>query len=182
VPPIVADRISSPRSPAPARPRQSRPVVDRVGRSPARQLARGLVALTAQRRAIVVLADLTTGTELDRHVAGPAPGPLDGDALLALVLPTEPTVCQASRLHEPSLRLLAQRWRADRLLIAPCTFGHTLVALAVVALAHDADSHVVVRAARPLCERFAVAVIGTRLFANAARCGGSDSSSFSADV
>ena len=56
------------------------------------------------------------------------------------------------------------------------------VALAVVSLHPGADSHVVVRAARPLCERFAVAVIGTRLFANAARSGAGDSSPFSAEV
>jgi hypothetical protein len=160
----------------------ARATVDRIGRCPARHLARELGALTGRKRAVVLLADLTDGTELVRHVEGPRLGSIDGDALLALVLPSEPMVCDAARLHEPSLRLLARRWRADRLLVAPCTFGHTLVGLAVVALPPDADTPVVVRAARPLCERFAVAVIGTRLFANAARYDGGDSSSFSADV
>jgi hypothetical protein len=167
----------------PPAPTCSRPVIDRVGRYPARQLGRELVTLTGRNRAVVVLADLTDGTELDRYVDGPRPGPIDGDALLALVLPTEPTVCDTARLHEPSLRLLAHRWRADRLLVAPCTFGHLLVALAIVAISPDADTHVVVRAARPLCERFAVAVIGTRLFANVRDfTQEDDSSSFTADV
>ena len=121
----------------------------------------------------MLLADLTDGTELDRYVDGPRPGPIDGDALLALVLPTEPTVCDTARLHEPSLRLLARRWRTDRL----------LVALAIVAIAPDADTHVVVRAARPLCERFAVAVVGTRLFANSRDFTlEDDSSPFTADA
>ncbi len=178
---MPATLATRPAAPAPASPRR-RPVIDPVGRSPARHLARELVALGGRRQAVVVLADLTDGTELDRYIAGPRPHNIDGDALLALVLPSEPTVCDASRLHEPSLRVLARRWRADRLLVAPCTFGHTLVALAVVSLAAETDSGLVVRAARPLCERFAVAVIGTRLFANVARAGAGDSPSFSADV
>ena len=164
-------------------PRLSRPAIDRVGRHPARQLGRELATLTGRKRAVVLLADLTDGTELDRYSGGPRPGPIDGDALLALVLPTEPTVCDTARLHEPSLRLLARRWRTDRLLVAPCTFGHLLVALAIVAIAPDADAHVVVRAARPLCERFAVAVVGTRLFANSRDFTlKDDSSPFTADA
>jgi hypothetical protein len=140
------------------------PHPDRIGRRPAGHLARELSALTGRRRAIVLLADPSTGAELYRHVDGPPPGPIDGDALLALVLPSHPTVCDTSRLHEPSLRRLADHWRSGRLLIAPCTFGHALIGLAVVALAPGAESLPIERAARPLVDRFATAVTGTRLF------------------
>ena len=140
---------------------------DRVGRRPARQLARQLGALTGRRRAVVLLADPSTGGELARHVEGPPPGAIDGDAVLALVLPSQPTVCDAARLHEPALRRLAHDWRADRLLVAPCTFGHNLVAVAVVAVPRHAEPLPIERAARPIAERFAAAVIGTRLFSAA---------------
>jgi len=138
-----------------------------VGRRPAGHLARELSAVTGRRRAVVLLADLTNGAELDRHVEGPALRGIDGDALLALVLPSRPTVCDAARLHEPSLRRLAEQWHSSRLLVAPCTFGHLLVGLAVVALATSTDAPLVERAARPLADRFATGVVGTRLLANA---------------
>jgi len=137
---------------------------DRVGHRPARQLARQLGTVPGRRRAIVLMADPSTGGERARHVDGPPPGPIDGDAVLALVLPSQPTVCDTARLHEPALRRLAHHWRTDRLLVAPCTFGHNLVAVAVVAVPHDAEPLLIERAARPLAERFAAAVIGTRLF------------------
>ena len=137
---------------------------DRIGHRPARQLARQLGAVTGRRRAVVLMADPSTGGELARHVDGPPPGPIDGDAVLALVLPSQPTVCDTARLHEPALRRLAHHWRTDRLLVAPCTFGHNLVAVAVVAVPRDAEPLLIERAARPLAERFAAAVVGTRLF------------------
>jgi hypothetical protein len=139
---------------------------DRIGRRPAGHLARELSALTGRRRAVVLLAHPSTGVELDRHVDGPPPGPVDGDALLALVLPSHPMVCDTARLHEPSLRRLAEHWRTERLLIAPCTFGHALVGLAIVALAPGAEALPIERAALPLVDRFAAGVIGTRLFTN----------------
>jgi hypothetical protein len=141
---------------------------DRVGHRRAGHLARELVAVTGRRRALVLLADPVTGAELDRYVVGPTPAAIDGDAVLDLVLPSHPVVCDASRLHEPSLRRLVHHWRSDRLLVAPCTFGHALVAVAVVAVAPGADALPIERAARPLVDRFATAVIGTRLLANAA--------------
>jgi hypothetical protein len=144
------------------------PSPDRIGHRPAGHLARELTALTHRRRALVVLADPTTGAELDRHVVGPPPAGVDGSAVLGLVLPSRPTVCDASRLHEASLRRLLQHWRADRLLVAPCTFGHDLVAVAVVAVAPGADPLLIERAARPLADRFATSVIGTRLLTNPA--------------
>ena len=137
---------------------------DRIGRRPAGHLARELTAVTGRRRALVLLADPSTGGELDRHVDGPPPGPIDGDAVLALVLPSQPTVCDTARLHEPALRRLAAQWRTERLLIAPCTFGHALVGVAIVAVAPAAETPLVERAARPLVDRFATAVVGTRLF------------------
>jgi hypothetical protein len=142
--------------------------IDRIGRRPAGHLARELAALTGRRRAVVLLADPTNGTELDRHVLGPLAGPFDGDAVLGLVLPSQPTVCDASRLHEPSLRRLVHHWRSERLLIAPCTFGHALVGLAIVAVAPTAEQLPIERSARALVDRFAAGVIGTRLFSNPA--------------
>jgi len=140
------------------------PTPDRVGRRPAAHLARQLSALTGRRRAVVILADPSNGAELDRHVGGPPPGPIDGRAVLRLVLPSHPTVCDTSRLHEPSLRHLADHWNTERLLVAPCTFGHSLVAVAVVAVAPGASALPIEHGARPLVERFAAAVIGTRVF------------------
>jgi hypothetical protein len=149
---------SAPQSPA-------RPSVpDRVGVRTARHLARALTAVTGRRRAVVLLADPNTGLELDRHVDGPPLGPLDGDAVLTLVLPSQATVCDTARLHEPALRRLAAQWRTERLLVAPCTFGHALIGVAVVAVAPAAEAPLVERAARPLVDRFATAVVGTRLF------------------
>ena len=144
------------------------PPADIIGRRPARHLARELVAVTGRRRAVVLLADPGTGTELDRHVVGPPPGSIDGDALLHLVLPSLATVCEVGRLHEPGLRRLANHWRCTQLLIAPCTFGHALVGLAIVAVAPGAEPLPIERAARPLVDRFATAIVGTRLFTNAA--------------
>src|SRR5215211_49406 len=140
------------------------PTPDRIGRRPAAHLARELSTLTGRRRAVVLLADPADGAELDRHVDGPPPGPIDGDAVLGLVLPSRPAVCDTARLHEPSLRRLADDWHTERLLVAPCTFGHWLVAVAVVAVEPGADALLIEHGARPLVERFAAAVIGTRLF------------------
>src|SRR4051812_11670787 len=153
--------------PPPAVPHFSAPA-DRIGRRAAGHLARELTALTHRRCALVVLADPTTGAELDRHVVGPPPAAVDGSAVLRLVLPSRPVVCDAARLHEASLRRLLQHWRAERLLVAPCTFGHDLVAVAVVAVAPGADALLVERTARPLADRFATAVIGTRLLTSPA--------------
>jgi hypothetical protein len=116
---------------------------------------------------LVVLADPRDGSELDRYSFGAVPAAADGDALLALVLPLEATVCDVSRLHEPSLRRLADHWGQERMLIAPCTFGSDLVALALAPVADDVPAPVVEREARRLSERFAAAVVGTRLFAAA---------------
>jgi hypothetical protein len=120
--------------------------------------------VTRRHRAVVLLADPSTGLELARHVEGPPLGLVDGDAVLDLVLPSHATVCDATRLHETALRRLATQWRTERLLVAPCTFGHTLVGVALAAVAPAAQSPLVERAARPLVDRFAAAVIGTRLF------------------
>jgi len=132
-----------------------------------RHLARQLSLLTGVRRALVVLADPRDGTELDRYSFGAVLADADGDALLSLVLPTEPSVCAAHRLHEPSLRRLGEHWGHRRLLIAPCTFGASLVALAIVPVADDVPAPVVEREARRLTERFAASIVGTRLFAHA---------------
>jgi hypothetical protein len=133
-----------------------------------RHLARQLAVLTGVRRVLVVLADPRDGSELDRYSFGAVLAQADGDALLSLVLPTEPLVCEVHRLHEPSLRRLADHWGRGRMLIAPCTFGTDLVALAVAPVADDVPAPIVEREARRLTERFAAGVIGSRLFAPAA--------------
>jgi hypothetical protein len=132
-----------------------------------RHLARQLSLVTGVRRVLVVLADPRDGTELDRYSFGAGLADADGDALLSLVLPTEPSVCDVHRLHEPSLRRLADHWGHQRMLIAPCTFGSGLVALALAPVGDDVPAPVVEREARRLTERFAASVVGTRLFAHA---------------
>jgi len=132
-----------------------------------RHLARQLSLLTGGRGVLVLLADPCDGRELDRCSFGAVLADADGDALLSLVLPKEATVCDVNRLHEPSLRRLTQRWGVDRMLIAPCTFGSELVALALAPVAGDVPATVVEREARRLSERFAAGVVGTRLFARA---------------
>ena len=130
-----------------------------------RHLARQLSLLTGVRRVLILLADPRNGSELDRYSFGAVLAGADGDALLSLVLPTEATVCDVNRLHEPSLRRLAECWGVDRMLIAPCTFGSDLVALALAQVTADVPAAVVEREARRLSERFAAGVVGTRLFA-----------------
>lgn len=132
-----------------------------------RHLARQLALLTGVRRVLVVLADPRDGSELDRYSFGAVLADADGDALLSLVLPSEAAVCSVRRLHEPSLRRLAEHWGRDRMLIAPCTFGTELVALALAPVGDDVPAPIVEREARRLTERFAAAVVGSRLFARA---------------
>jgi hypothetical protein len=132
-----------------------------------RHLARRLALLTGERRVLIVLADPRDGSELDRYSYGAVLAAADGDALLSLVVPMEATVCEVNRLHEPSLRRLAEHWGQARMLIAPCTFGSGLVALALAPVADDVPAPMVEREARRLSERFAAGVVGTRLFATA---------------
>src|SRR5262249_36960985 len=139
---------------------------DPRGFGAARHLARRIAMLTGLRRVLVVLADPCLGTELGRYEFGaPVPG-IDTNALLELVLPTDACVCDVARLHEPALRRLADHWAADRILVAPCTFGHELVALAVAPVGATPTA-AVEREVRRLTERFAASVIGTRLFSRA---------------
>jgi hypothetical protein len=134
---------------------------------PERQLALELAGRSRADGAVVVLADPQGGGEVGRCVLGHRVPTVDGDALLDLVLPSEATVCDVARIHEPSLRRLALHWKADRLLVAPCSFGNTLVALAIVPLGVGISARRIERDARGLCECFAAAVVGTRLLANA---------------
>jgi hypothetical protein len=144
------------------------PPPDRVGRRAAAALACELAGRTGHLGALILLAHPDDGSEIGRHVVGVPLPPVDGDALLGLVLPSEATVCDAGRIREMSLRRLARHWHADRLLVAPCTFGNLLVALAVVPIGLGVRGRLVEREARVITERFAAAVIGTRLFVNAA--------------
>jgi hypothetical protein len=132
------------------------------------ELALELALRSRAAGALIVLADPLGGGEIGRCVVGPCLPAVDGNALLDLVLPSEATVCDVGRIHEPSLRRLARHWNADRLLVAPCSFGTTLVALAIVPLGPGLSARRIERDARGVCERFAAAVIGTRLLAHAA--------------
>jgi hypothetical protein len=134
---------------------------------PEHHLACALAARSRSDEALVVLADPEGGGEIGRYVLGHRLPPIDGGALLDLVLPSEATVCDLARIHEPSLRRLARYWQTDRLLVAPCSFGHSLVALAVVPLGLGVSARRLERDARPVCERFAASVTGNRLIVNA---------------
>jgi hypothetical protein len=140
--------------------------VDRTGRRDARRLALDLAVLVGRPASLVVLADPVSGGELARASAGHPPA-VDGEELLELVLPSEPVVCDAARVHNGELRRLACAWRVSRLLIVPCLFGNDLVALAVAPLGDRADARAVLVAARCQAERFAARVTATRLFGRA---------------
>jgi hypothetical protein len=137
---------------------------DLVGEKAARRLALDLAALVGRPDALVLVAHPTRQDELARASAG-RPPVVDGDALLALVLPTDPTVCDAFRIHDRSVRALAAHWRISRILVAPCAFGTDLVGLALAPVDLSTDRTALQLAAIPLVERFAARVVSTRLVA-----------------
>jgi hypothetical protein len=96
----------------------------------AQDLALDLCAVTGRAQAAVVVVDPLAMAEQARMVVG-GDIPLPNGALVDLVLPTEPSVCAVDRTHDRSLRALADAWHADHLLLAPVTFGHDLLAVAV---------------------------------------------------
>ena len=152
----------------PTEPAPIHTATDAVGLRGARRLALDLTRIVRRRNCVVVLANPLDGTELASVCVGRAPL-VDGDALLALVVSSEPAVCPTSRLHDASLRRLAVEWHADRLLVVPCFFGHDLIALAVAPLDNPAETRQAEIAARCVAERFAAHVVGTRLFSNGRR-------------
>jgi hypothetical protein len=137
--------------------------VDRPGRRDARRFALDLAILVGRPASLVVLAHPVWGGEWARASAGPAP-PADGDALLRLVLPTEPTVCDMARVHDGGLRHLASMWDTRRLLVVPCVFGNDLVAVAVAPVPGHSDGRGLAAAARCQAERFAARLTAHRLF------------------
>jgi hypothetical protein len=147
-------------------PASSRTAADAVGLHGARRLALDLTRIVARRNAVVVLANPLDGTELARVCVG-RPPLVDGDALLALVVSSEPAVCLTARLHDASLRRLGVEWQAERLLVVPCFFGHDLIALAVAPVHNRLETRQAELAARCVAERFGAHVVGTRLLANA---------------
>jgi hypothetical protein len=145
-------------------PALSHTMTDTVGLRGARRLALDLTRIVRRRNCVVVLANPLDGTELARVCVGGAPL-VDGDALLALVMSSEPAVCVTARLHDASLHRLGVAWHAERLLVVPCFFGHDLVALAIAPIDKPVESRQAEIAARAVAERFAAHVVGTRLFA-----------------
>jgi hypothetical protein len=139
-------------------------IVDLVGERAARRLALDVGALVGRPDVLVLLAHPTTRQELARVSTGRVP-PVDGSALLGLVLPTDPTVCDVLRLHEPNLRALARHWRAPRVLVAPCVLGTELVGLALAPADVAMARRPVEQAAIALVERFSARVVATRLVA-----------------
>jgi hypothetical protein len=124
-------------------------------------LAHHLAALGRGDAALVVVLDPEHQVPIGRRVIGPAL-PEDADGIAGLVVPSTPSVVEVSRVHDPDLRDVAGRWQAHRLLLVPCTFGHDLLALAVVPLADGCQPDR--RAAAAYAERFGAAATRARLF------------------
>jgi hypothetical protein len=122
----------------------------------AQDLALDLCSVTGQAQAAVVVVDPLAMVEQGRTVVG-GEIPLPEGALVDLVLPTEPTVCTVERTHDRGLRVLADAWHAERLVLAPVTFGHDLLAVAVapVTVLSTADR----RRIADLAERAAAAMM-----------------------
>jgi hypothetical protein len=105
------------------------------------------------------------GVPEDRVVVGPGL-PAEADGIAGLVLPSDPIVVDAGKVHDPGVRELAGRWKTERLLVVPSTFGADMVAIGVVPLAAGAQPDR--RTAGALAERFAAAVLRDRLLVGCA--------------
>jgi hypothetical protein len=136
------------------------PEADATTHSMACRLARDLCSLGRGDAALVVLVDPVTARPLGRCTIGPRPD--GGDGIVGLVLPTEPCVVDAARVHNAPVHLVADAWGTDRLLLVPCTFGNDLLAVAVLPVAADATPDR--RLAAVVADRFAAALTRARLF------------------
>lgn len=124
----------------------------------ARELALELSGIAGLGCAAVMVANPITRAEAGRATVGPC-APLPPGALLDLVLPTEPSVCSVKRTHDRVLRALAETWAVDEVLLAPCTFGHDLLAVAVAPLGDVPDRRAALRSAGEVAERTAAAMV-----------------------
>jgi hypothetical protein len=124
----------------------------------ARDVALELSGIAGGGCAAVVLANPLTHGEVGRATVGPC-APMPAGALVDLVPPTEPSVCQANRTHDATLRGLAETWGRDRMLLVPCTFGNDLLAVGVAPLGEVTDLPAALRAAGDVAEKAAAALV-----------------------
>lgn len=136
------------------------PEADATTHSLACRLARDLCDLGRGDAALVVLVDPLTALPIARCTVGLRPDGVDG--IVSLVLPTEPCIVEAARVHNAAVHLVAAAWASEQLLLVPCTFGHDLLAVAVAPVTAEAmpDRH----EAAVVAERFAAALTKARLF------------------
>jgi hypothetical protein len=129
-----------------------------------RRLAAELAA-QADGSALVVLTDPVTNRSIGTAIAGRTlpPGVC---SITELVMPSDPIVCDASRVHHAGLRNVARAWGASHVLLVPCLFGNDLIAVAL-APAPDEHARELVQASTALAERFSAAVVRARLMARA---------------
>jgi hypothetical protein len=134
------------------------PTARRIRLASPAQLAVDLAAALSAENVLVVM----DGPERRQTIAGRAVA-ADVDSLFGLVLASDPCVVDARRVHHVGLRHVADVWESDRLLLAPCVFGHEVVAIVLASVAAGAGAAALERAALPLVERFAAAVARDRV-------------------
>jgi hypothetical protein len=145
------------------------PTARRIRPASPAQLAVDLVAALAAENVLVVM----DGPERRQTIAGRAVA-ADVDSLFDLILASDPCVVDARRAHHLGLRHVADVWESDRLLLAPCVFGHEVVAIVLASVDADADHRALERAALPFVERFAAAVARDRVLHLAAGPGAAE--------
>ncbi len=129
------------------------------------RFAHDLAATSGLGCSAVVLVDPVAAFERPVVTVGPPPGLLDTADLVDLVVATEPVVVVASRTHAHGLRELAAAWGTERLLVAPCIFGHELLAIGIAPFA-AADLGASTRAASVSAERTAAGLMRALLFSD----------------
>jgi hypothetical protein len=128
----------------------------------ARRLAAELAA-QADGSALVVLTDPATNRSIGTAIAGRTlpPGLC---SITELMMPSDPIVCDPSRVHHAGLRNVARTWGASHVVLVPCLFGNDLIAIALTP-APDEHARELIQAVTPLAERFSAAVVRARLMA-----------------
>lgn len=134
------------------------PAARRIRPASPAQLAVDLAAVLSAENVLVVM----DGPDRRQTIAGRAVA-ADVDSLFDLILASDPCVIDAHRAHHLGLRHVADVWESHRLLLAPCVFGHEVVAIVLASVHADADPHALERAALPLVERFAASVLRDRV-------------------
>jgi hypothetical protein len=134
------------------------PTVRRIRLASPAQLAVDVAAVLSAENVLVVM----DGPERRQTIVGRAVA-ADVNSLFDLILASDPCVVDARRAHHVGLRHVADVWESDRLLLAPCLFGHEVVAIVLASVPADAEPHALERAALPLVERFGAAVARDRV-------------------